>query len=254
MTGMLALLDKDYVRKVTSITDGTAPVSDVYISPYAIWDANNGLVGYLGFYQTTANRTGWRIIIRRQINGTWIGINAFQMDVDTSGTIRYALGNAPAFRNALGGSDGLLSVAIGGTGASDAAGARANLGAAAASHTHDDRYFTETEVTNKLAEKEDTTTFTTFSGTSLVAADNTEYSNSSAIASLTLRYPAAARGMMFGVNFTSGSSFSGVTFKNSSGTTISPKLVGDPLTKTSKRYNLICWYDGSNYWAVAKAA
>ena len=41
--------------------------------------------------------------------------------------------------------NGTLDVASGGTGATDAAGARANLSAAAAVHNHDGRYYTETE-------------------------------------------------------------------------------------------------------------
>ena len=41
----------------------------------------------------------------------------------------------------------------GGTGATSASAARSALGAAAASHTHDDRYFTETEVNNLLSGK-----------------------------------------------------------------------------------------------------
>ena len=41
--------------------------------------------------------------------------------------------------------NGTLDVASGGTGAGDAAGARANLSAAAAVHNHDGRYYTETE-------------------------------------------------------------------------------------------------------------
>ena len=147
-----------------------------------------------------------------------------------------------------------LAISSGGTGASTAAGARENLGAAAADHNHDSRYYTETEMDTLLAAKENATTFTTFSGTSLTAANNTEYAQSSSISSLTIKWPAAARGVMFGVNFTTGSTFSGVTHKNSSNTTISPKLIGDPVNKTGKRYNMVCWYDGSNYWAVAKTA
>ena len=48
---------------------------------------------------------------------------------------------------------GTLGVAHGGTGATDAATARTNLGAAASSHTHDDRYFTESEMNTKLNAK-----------------------------------------------------------------------------------------------------
>ena len=46
-----------------------------------------------------------------------------------------------------------LTVANGGTGATTAAAARTNLGAAASSHTHDDRYYTESEIDTKLSGK-----------------------------------------------------------------------------------------------------
>ena len=48
---------------------------------------------------------------------------------------------------------GTLPVANGGTGATTAAEALTNLGAAASNHTHDDRYYTESETDTKLAAK-----------------------------------------------------------------------------------------------------
>lgn len=47
----------------------------------------------------------------------------------------------------------IVDIAHGGTGATAAAQARQNLGAAASSHTHDDRYYTESEVNAKLNAK-----------------------------------------------------------------------------------------------------
>lgn len=47
----------------------------------------------------------------------------------------------------------IVDIAHGGTGATTATQARQNLGAAASSHTHDDRYYTESEVNAKLNEK-----------------------------------------------------------------------------------------------------
>lgn len=46
-----------------------------------------------------------------------------------------------------------VPVSKGGTGATSAAAARSNIGAAAASHTHDDRYYTEAEVNSLLSGK-----------------------------------------------------------------------------------------------------
>ena len=45
---------------------------------------------------------------------------------------------------------GTLPIARGGTSATSAAAARSALGAAAVSHTHDDRYYTEAEVNSKI--------------------------------------------------------------------------------------------------------
>lgn len=91
------------------------------------------------------------------------------------------------------------------------------------------------------------TNFTTFSGTSLSAATNTEYANGTAIGSLAITLPTAARGVIFGVNFTSASTFSGVTFSST------VKVKGDKLNKAGMRYNLIVWYDGS-HWICASMA
>ena len=54
------------------------------------------------------------------------------------------------------------------------------------------------------------------------------------------------------VNFTSGSSFTGVTFMRD-GETYSPKAVGDTLNLVSRRYNLVIWWDGAYFWVSAKA-
>lgn len=124
---------------------------------------------------------------------------------------------------------GTLPIAQGGTNATSASQARTNLGVVQ-------------------------TSYDTFSGTALTAESNIEYScTSSSIGSLTITWPSGgtARGTIFGVNFKSTSSFSGVTFTN---TSKSVKLVGDALSINNKKYNLICWYDGSEYWCAAKAA
>lgn len=101
----------------------------------------------------------------------------------------------------------------------------------------------------------DITKYMAFSGTSLTAISRVEYANNTAISSLSLTWPAGHRGMIFGVNFTSGSSFSGITHYNSSGTAFTPKYPSTLQVKASQRYNLVCWYDGQYYWcSIAIAA
>ena len=99
----------------------------------------------------------------------------------------------------------------------------------------------------------DYTGYTTFSGTSLTAVARYEYANSSAINSLTITWPAFERGLIFGVNFTASGSFTGVTHRTSGGTTFTPKYTSTP-NQPSKRYNFVCWYDGSYQWCAVTYA
>ncbi len=76
----------------------------------------------------------------------------------TARTIQTDLGSAASASfdgsaNITPGITGTLPVANGGTGAVTAAEALTNLGAAASAHTHDDRYYTESETDTKLATK-----------------------------------------------------------------------------------------------------
>ena len=99
--------------------------------------------------------------------------------------------------------------------------------------------------------------YTTFEGTTLEAESHCEYSNSTAISSLALTWPANSRGVIFGVNFTSDSStaFSLTHFnQNGSNITNNVKTIGSSTTQKGKRYNLVCWYDGSYRWCAVKAA
>ena len=99
----------------------------------------------------------------------------------------------------------------------------------------------------------DYTGYGTFSGTSLIANSNFEYTNSSEIGSLTITWPAVTRGMIFGVNFSASSGFTGVTHRTAGGTVFTPKKSGD-TNLGYKRYNLICWHDGRDYWCAAQNA
>lgn len=95
---------------------------------------------------------------------------------------------------------------------------------------------------------------TSFSSTSVTLKNQMIFRNSSAVSSLTINVPAYVNDTFIAeVDFTSGSSFSGVVFKQA-GSTITPKLGGDALTMVSKRYNVIIWWDGSYWWAAALAA
>ena len=107
--------------------------------------------------------------------------------------------------------------------------------------------------TNSDSYKVDSTKYATFSGTSLTAQSRTEHTNGTAISSLAIRWPNWHRGMIFGVNFTSASSFSGITHTNESGTSFTPRYVGSKTTLASQRYNLVCWYDGNYAWCVVSA-
>ena len=95
--------------------------------------------------------------------------------------------------------------------------------------------------------------FATFSGTTLTAVSRHEYYNGTAIASLTITWPADERGEIFGVNFTSSSTFT-LSHRNSQGTAFTPKYIGDDPSKPSSAYNLVCWWDGRYKWCSVKSA
>lgn len=89
-----------------------------------------------------------------------------------------------------------------------------------------------------------------FSGTSLTVEDHREHRNATAIASLAITLPSSPSADFISVVcFTSGSSFSGVTF---GGKTV--KTQGASLSATSVRYNLVIYWDGSYWWCNAEAA
>ena len=92
-----------------------------------------------------------------------------------------------------------------------------------------------------------------FSGTSIVAANDWEYRNDTAIDSLTIDLPSVPGSTFIcGVCFTSSASFSGVTFTQG-GASYTVKTT-DGLSFKTVRYNLIIWWDGSYYWCSARAA
>lgn len=93
-----------------------------------------------------------------------------------------------------------------------------------------------------------------FSGTSLSVANGWEYRQSSAISSLVITLPNNPSDIWCcSVCFTSGSSFSGVSFTKG-GSSYTPKVQGVTLSLSSVRYNLTIFWDGSYYWCNAEAA
>ena len=148
--------------------------------------------------------------------------------------------------------ENVLPVAKGGTNATDISTARTNLGLGAVSVesivpiSKGGTNATDITTARTNLQVDKAVAYTTFSGTQLSAASGTEYTNSTAINSLSITLPTAARGVIFGVNFTSSDSFTGVTFS------ASVKNAGEGLTMTSRRYNMIVWYDGSEWWCAAK--
>ena len=79
---------------------------------------------------------------------------------------------------------GTLGIAHGGTGASDATTARNNLGAAASSHTHDDRYYTESETNNLLNAKANSSHTHSASQVSSGTFSGAVYANAAAMATI----------------------------------------------------------------------
>lgn len=128
---------------------------------------------------------------------------------------------------------GALPIENGGTGADNADDAKFNL------NIQETRFSSNPSISNNT----------------LTAQSMFEYTIPNAIDKLTIKWPVARQGVIFGVNYSTSADFTGITFKDSTGATItsSVKLAGDGLKTKSTRYNLICWYDGASYWCAAKA-
>ncbi len=96
---------------------------------------------------------------------------------------------------------------------------------------------------------------TTFTGTEVTCGNDIEYRNKYAINSLTINLPSNPNDTFItGVCFSSGGSFTGVTFRKGGSAYTSMKIVGDVLTMKNKRYNLVIWWDSGfdQYWCVSK--
>lgn len=98
----------------------------------------------------------------------------------------------------------------------------------------------------------------TVSGTTGTVApqNDREYRTNTALTALTIYLPTSPHATFItGVTFKSGSSIN-VTFRKGTpakSTAITPKISGDALTLTGKKYNLVIWWDGNYYWVASKA-
>ena len=93
-----------------------------------------------------------------------------------------------------------------------------------------------------------------FSAATLAVANDYEYRNGIEMDSLEVVLPAddPTGVWMCSICFSSSASFTGLTFSRN-GTTYTPKASGDPLTLISKRYSVMLWWDGLDFWSAAKA-
>ena len=103
----------------------------------------------------------------------------------------------------------------------------------------------------------DNNTILSFSGNSVVCKNDREHRNNSALSSLTVYLPTnPSSTFITGVCFSTGSSFSGITFRKgtpSGSTVINQKTMGDTLNLLNRRYNMMIWWDGVQYAVAVKS-
>lgn len=110
-TGTIIITNDGAFRvKNDAFNKNVVPASDVIKSPFNVRDANESTIASVRVHQTTDNEVG-------------IGLNALNKDVltayvknDDNKTVRYSIENPDAWRNALGGDDGIWPISLGGTG------------------------------------------------------------------------------------------------------------------------------------------
>lgn len=96
---------------------------------------------------------------------------------------------------------------------------------------------------------------TSFSGNALTVQNDWEYRCSdTSLSSLAITLPDNPSDIwQCSVVFSSGSSFSGISFLRN-GTTYTPKLQGVSTNLVSQRYNLLIFWDGAYFWVNVEAA
>ena len=94
----------------------------------------------------------------------------------------------------------------------------------------------------------------TYTGIVNAKNDRIHKYNSNPLKSLRINLPYnASATFMTEVDFTSSSDFTGVKIYQN-GSLVSPRIAGDALTLTGKRYNMLIWADATNrFWVAAKA-
>ena len=108
-----------YNLKSTNIDrDGSDPSSDTTGNSYIRFYDNDGeQIGVIDMARRTDGRQDIRIFSRNENSGTQVE-NYLQIRVAKDGTKSYSVGDAAAFRNAIGASSGVFPVSVGGSGQS----------------------------------------------------------------------------------------------------------------------------------------
>jgi len=129
MTGNL-LVDNYRVKTLSSsIERGNPGSGDIYGggTGFEVCDKDGKQIGYIQPVQYSNGRETMQMGVS-SYGGSSTNYNSIEVGFDANGNMIYGVSSASAFRNALGASSGIWPVSLGGTGATTAAGALANLG------------------------------------------------------------------------------------------------------------------------------
>lgn len=134
LTGPLSISTEDYTwsfstdgqtylsnalhLKINDINTNTTPESNIYPRVIYFRDENNDDRGHLALFSETNGKQGVMLEAQRNINDT-TSYNTLRLEVDSSNNNTVWFSDSAAWINALGGSNGILSTNVGGTGGTD---------------------------------------------------------------------------------------------------------------------------------------